>query len=293
MKPAKLWTVLVAVLVLVLVPPASAADRGAVRGAEWLRTHAVRSADGFGADALIALRAGGRLGRADARARAHALRRGWNYTRTAGGYAKVILGLRASGVGNPRCAGRTDLLRAMNGARSGGRYRGNVYDQTLAMMAARTLRAGPSAASVRTLLRARGRGGWNLRMTRGSGDSVSSTAMAILALRGAGLPARNSSLRSAHRWLLARRTASGGFTEEGGRAQANATALAIRATRAMGYRDPRATRALRSLQAADGSFLFSRTDAGSRLLATNDAVLALAGRTLPVGALRATPAACR
>lgn len=278
---------------LALPSQAHAVDRSAARGAEWLRTHAPRAGDGAGADALIALRAGGKLSADDARARARALRRGWNYSRTAGGYAKIVLGLRASGVGSPRCAGRNDLLRAMARGSRNGRYRGNVYDQTLAMIATRTLHAGPSRASVRALLRARGSGGWNLRMTRGSGDSVSSTAMAILALRGSGLSAKNASLRKAHRWMLEQRTASGGFTEEGGRAQANATALAIRATLAMGYRDPRATRALRSLQAGDGSFLFSRTDAGSRLLATNDAIVALAGRTLPAGALTRTPDTCR
>ncbi|MEI2700931.1 MAG: hypothetical protein V9E83_00850 [Baekduia sp.] len=287
-------SILLTVLVALALPgQALAIDRGATRGAEWLRTHAARAGDGAAADALIALRAGGRLSAADASARARALRRGWNYSRTAGGPAKVVLGLRASGVGNPRCAGRNDLLAAIGRGRRGGRYRGNVYDQTLAMIAMRTLNAGPSRASVRTLIRARGGGGWNLRMTRGTGDSVSSTAMAILALRGAGVSSRNTALRSAHRWLLSRRTASGGFTEEGGRAQANATALAIRATLAMGYRDPRAVRALRSLQAADGSFLLSRTDSGSRLLATNDAVLALAGRTLPTGGLSRTPGPCR
>lgn len=292
----KLLTPLILMLALgaLFASNAQAVDRGAARGAEWLRTHAPRSSDGAAADALVALRAGGRLSGADARARAAALRSGARrYAKTPGAYAKIILALRASKVGNPRCAGRLDLLAGMNSKGRGGRYSGNVYDQSLAMLAARVLRAGPSQASVRVLMKARGSGGWNLRMTRDSGsDSVSSTATAIIALRAAGVSAGNGTLRSAYRWMLARRTASGGFTEEGGRAQANATALATRASLAMGYRDPRATRALRSLQAGDGSFLFSRVDGGSRLLATNDAVLALAGRTLPVGGLKGTPRAC-
>ena len=38
----------------------------------------------------------------------------------------------------------------------------------------------------------------------------------------------------------------------------------------MGSKDTRAERALRSLQRGDGAFQFTRNDAGSRVLATND-----------------------
>jgi hypothetical protein len=290
---------MLAVLVLLTVlvgaaSPAYAVDSGARRGGDWLRTNAPRGGDGAAADALVALHASRRLSRADARARAAALRRGTGrYARTAGSYAKVIIGLTAARVGSPRCAGRTDLLRGMNRYRRGGRYGSTLFDQTLAMMAARALGAGPAKSTATTLLRARGRGGWNLRMSPGSGDSVSSTAMAIIALRGAGVSARNENLRAALGWMTSQRRSTGGYTEDGGgRSQANPTALAIRAVRAMGYTDTRAIRALRSLQSRDGSFLFTRTDGGSRLLATNDAVVALAGRTLPVGGRRTTPGAC-
>lgn len=277
------------------VASAPAADRGAAYGAEWLRKHAPRAADGAAADALVALRAGGRLSRADARARAAALRRGARaYARSAGAYAKVIIALRASKVGNPRCAGRIDLLAGMNSKRRRGRYGQTVYDHTLAMLAAQAIGAGPPRAASRVLLRARGSGGWNFRMTTArGGDSVSSTAFAIIALRGAGLSANNSSLRAALRWIGSQRLRSGGYSEAGSAlAQANPTALAVRAARAMGRSDRRALRALRSLQRSDGAFVFTRTDAGSRLLATNDAVLALSGRTLPVGGLRRTPKQC-
>jgi hypothetical protein len=60
----------------------------------------------------------------------------------------------------------------------------------------------------------------------------------------------------------------------------------------MGSKDTRAERALRSLQRSGGAFQFTRTDAGSRVLATNDAVVALAGRALPVSVLSRTPARC-
>lgn len=282
----------VAVLAASAVPARSAGDgAAAARGARWLVTHAPAAADGGAADALVAMRGARVLSPAEARRRAGALRRGASgYVNRPGAAAKVALGLIASGQGNPRCAGRIDLLARIKGR--GGRL-GTVMDQTLAIMALRALHARIPASITSTLVRARGRNGWNLAMSRGGAGSVSSTALAILALRQAGLPARDRGLRAAYAWLLRQRRPSGGFSEDaGGASQANATAYAIRAARAMGRRDARATRALRSLQASDGSFLYMRTDAGSRLLATNDAVPALLGMTAPVRRLGRVPRGC-
>jgi hypothetical protein len=60
----------------------------------------------------------------------------------------------------------------------------------------------------------------------------------------------------------------------------------------MGRADARADQALTTLQRSDGAFQFTREDAGSRVLASLDAVVALAGRRLPVGVVRATPSRC-
>jgi hypothetical protein len=60
----------------------------------------------------------------------------------------------------------------------------------------------------------------------------------------------------------------------------------------MGSRDARAAAALKSLQRGGGAFQFTRDDAGSRVLASTDAVVALAGRTLPVAVTRRTPGRC-
>ncbi|MCW2995747.1 MAG: hypothetical protein JWQ18_3242, partial [Conexibacter sp.] len=118
-------------------------------------------------------------------------------------------------------------------------------------------------------------------------------AMAILAARAAGVPKRNGQLRAGLRWLRAQRTAAGGFAlGRRDRNEANSTALAIEAARAMGGRDTRASRALASLQRSGGAFQFTRTDAGSRVLASNDAVVALSGHALPVVALHRTPGRC-
>jgi hypothetical protein len=163
------------------------------------------------------------------------------------------------------------------------------------MMAAHALRAGPSRNAVAVLLVARGGGGWNFNLTRSGGraDDVTSTAMAILAARAAGVSPRNGALRAGVRWLRAQRTPSGGFAlGRRDRTEANSTALALEAMRAMGSDDGRARRALRTLQRGGGAFQYTRDDAGSRVLASVDAVVALAGRRLPVAVAGRRPGAC-
>jgi hypothetical protein len=282
---------------LALAPAATASDGGAARaGAAWLSRAVPAGADGQAADTLVALRAAGRLPRAEAARRAAGLRRGAAaYASTAGATAKVVLGLTAAGSGNPRCAGSLDLLRRLQGFGRRGRYGSTIFDQTLAMLAMRALRAGPPRSTAGVLLGARGRGGWNFDLSRGGGrpDDVTSTAMAILAARAAGVPRGDGVLRAGLRWMLGQRTPSGGFAlARRDRIEANSTALAIEAERAMGRRDPAATAALRTLQRGGGAFQFTRADAGSRVLASVDAVVALAGRVVPVAVSPRAPRGC-
>jgi hypothetical protein len=248
------------------------------------------------ADALVALRAAGRLSSGDAARRARALRAGANgYARTAGATGKTILALVAARSGSARCAAGVDLLARLNSYGKAGRYGSTIYDQAYGMLAARALRAGPSARALRVLMGARGRGGWNFTLNRSGGraDDVTATALAILAARAAGVSARNGALRAGLRWLRTQRTAAGGFAlSRRDRNEANSTALAVEAARAMGSRDTRAERALRTLQRADGAFQFTRNDAGSRVMASNDAVVALAGHGLPVRVLGRMPGRC-
>jgi hypothetical protein len=272
---------------------AGASDRGAARrGAGWIARAVPAGSNGQAADAIVALRAAGRLGRASAARRARGLRAGAaRYAGTAGATGKVVLGLAAAGA-NPRCAGRLDLLRRLQGFGRNGRYGRTIFDQTLGMLAMRALAAGPPPSTPAFLLRVRGRGGWSFLVTSGR-DDVASTAMAIMALRAAGVPRTSGALRSALRWLRTQRAPSGGFAMgRRDRTEANATALAIQAARAMGSGDARARRALRTLQRSSGAFQFTRSDLGSRVLASNDAVVALSGRRLPVAAARHTPGRC-
>ncbi len=292
-------TILLATLALTsaFAPAAHASDRSAARaGAAWLSTAVKPGADGMAADAVVALRAAGRLPSAEAARRARALRAGANsYARTAGATGKTILALAAARSGSVRCAGKVDLLTRLQSYGRAGRYGSTIFDQTLAMLAARALHAGSSQRAINVLLKARGAGGWNFNMTRSGGraDDVTSTAMAILAARATGVSAGNGTLRAGLRWLRAQRTAAGGFAlGRRDRNEANSTALAIEAAGAMGSRDTRAARALASLQRPGGAFQFTRNDAGSRVLATNDAVVALSGHHLPVVTLHRTPGRC-
>jgi hypothetical protein len=114
---------------------------------------------------------------------------------------------------------------------------------------------------------------------------VDATGLMIEALRANGVPARHPALRSAKAWMVAQRNERGGYASAGGggATEANPTSNVIRALRAMGRPVPPSTRAeLRRLQDRSGAVRFTHRHAGNTLMATNDALVALAGRTLPV-----------
>ena len=288
-------TLLTAVLALAALPASASNGSSARAGARWLAAH-VHGAGGSAADTLVAMRAAGVLSTAGARSRAADLRRGArSYVTGAGQAAKVILGLAAAHSGSARCAGSLDLRLAMGRDYTRGRYGRNAFDQALSLLAIRALRERVPAAAVRFLRAARGGGGWNVLLTRGSGprDDVSSTAVVVLAMRASGVSRRDRALRAALSWMARQRTRSGGFAlGRRDRNEANSTALAIEAERAMGRSDRRAARVLRGLQRSDGAFQFTADDAGSRVIASTESVVALSGRVPPVARVHRHPSRC-
>jgi hypothetical protein len=287
---------LISLLALAALPASASNGSSARAGARWLAAH-VHGSDGPAADTVVALRAAGRLSAADARRRAAALRSGArSYVRGAGPAAKVILALAAARSGSVRCAGGVDLRIAMGRDYTRGRYGRNAFDDALALLALRALRERVPTAAIGFLRAARGAGGWNVLLQRSGGprDDVSSTAIAILALRAAGVSRRDRGLRAGLSWMVRQRTRSGGFAlGRRDRNEANSTALAIEAERAMGRGDRRAARVLRGLQRRDGAFQFTADDAGSRVIASTESVVALAGRIPPVARVRRHPGPCR
>jgi hypothetical protein len=285
-----------AVLALAALP-ASASNRSSARsGARWLAAHVHPGGGGAAADTLVAMRAAGIVTSGGARSRASALRRGArSYVTGAGQAAKVILGLTAAHSGSARCAGSLDLRIAMGRDYTRGRYGRNAFDQGLALLAIRALRERVPGNAIRFLRGARGGGGWNVLLTRsGPRDDASSTAIVILAMRAAGVSRRDGALRAALSWMAHQRTGSGGFAlGRRDRNEANSTALALEAERAMGRSDRRAARVLRGLQRSDGAFQYTADDAGSRVIASTESVIALSGRTPPVARVHRHPSRCR
>jgi hypothetical protein len=294
-RPTRRTMALAATLIAALAVPALAtpSDLGAARrGAVWLGHAVPGGGNGQSADTAVSLRAAGVLSAREKPVRAAALRSGArSYATTPGAAGKVALGLVALGARAPRCAGGVDLLARMQAGLHGGRYGRTMFDQSLAMLATRALGHPVPRSAVRFLQRTRHGGGWGV--IAGQGDDVSSTAMAILALRAARVSAGDAAIRAGLSWLGRQRTPSGGFAlGRRDRNESNSTALAIEAYASVGRHDTRALRALRGLQRGDGSFNFTATDAGSRVIASTDAVVALAGRHVPVVALARPARGC-
>jgi hypothetical protein len=61
----------------------------------------------------------------------------------------------------------------------------------------------------------------------------------------------------------------------------------------MGRSDRRAARVLRGLQRSDGSFQYTADDAGSRVIASTESVIALSGRIPPVARVHRHASRCR
>jgi hypothetical protein len=300
LSPVRPRAGILAIVVVTALVWAGAADAGssdrsaARRGAAWLTRAVGPGSDGQAADTAVALRAAGLLGATDRRRRAAALARGTGtYDRTAGAISKTILGLVALRA-PARCVSGVDLRTMLGRTYHGGRYGRSAFDQALALLALRALHVRAPTPAVRALIASRGAGGWNFTLSRTGADDASTTGLVLSALRASGVPAAHPAIRGALRWLAGQRTANGGFAfGRRDRTEADSTAIALVGERAAGMHDRRAAQALRGLQRPGGAFQYTSTDAGSRELATIDAVTALSGVTLPVARLHHRARGCR
>lgn len=284
MRPRTLIATAAIAALLCTVATAAPADvTAAKRGATWLRGQSIDTA-GQQADAIVALAAVG-TPKATLRSRLSALAvSAPGYATGAGSAGKIVLAAVAAGA-NPRAVSGIDYVQRVRGTYRSGYYGSGTYDQAYAVLALRAAGERVPIMALRRLTGARGAGGWGYRLSRNVPDDVSATGLVIQALRSAGLSTSHGGLRAATAWMLAQRNRAGGYAIDGRRraTEANATAIAISALRAMGRSRPGgAYRSLRRLQESDGGFRFTRVSRGSRLLATLDAVVALAGRNLPV-----------
>jgi hypothetical protein len=277
--------------VLVAIAPPSPADRAAaVRGGDWIAARAPADAGGIEADAVVALAALGRPGGTRLRA---LVRLAPSYAQAPGPAAKTLLAAVAAGR-DPRCFGGVDLVARIRSGYADGVFGASIWDQSLSI-AALTAAAEAVPPAALTRLRAMRRdGGWGFAIVREDRDDVDSTAIALMALRAAGVPVSDEAVRGGVAWLLGQRAGKAGWRGAAGTgSNANSTGLAVRALVAAGRTAPSgALRALRSLQQPDGSFALAQGLRGSADLATAESVPALVRRPWPIGGRSAPGRPC-
>lgn len=229
-------------------------------------------------DALRLGPGGGPLGYLEAQAAASAIS-------GPGQAAKLALAALAAGL-DPRAFGGTDLVAAIVAGfdPATGFFGSGPFDSALSILTLAAAAEPQPAGAVEGLLAARlddGSFSFSGDRTPGAGDS-NTTAQAIQALIAAG-DARE--IGPSLGYLRAAQNADGGWTYQkpsayGEDTDANSTALAIQALLAAGedleeWGDP--AQALRALQQESGAFAFNAAFADDNLLATVQAIPALAG----------------
>jgi hypothetical protein len=198
--------------------------------------------------------------------------------------AKVALAVQAAGL-NPRDFAGTDLIAEVQSgfATQTGLFGGGPFDSALSMLALTAAKQPLPANAVAGLLAVRladGSYSFNGDTTAGAGDS-NTTAIVIQALIAAGAKADTQPSLG---YLRGAQNPDGGWTYQkpsqyGEATDANSTALAMQALLAAGedlqaWKNPR--QALLSLQLPSGAFIFNATTPGENLLATVQAIPALA-----------------
>ncbi|HHX43857.1 MAG TPA: terpene cyclase/mutase family protein [Chloroflexi bacterium] len=283
--------------------PTDAAPHDAIAGAlDWLRTQ--QAADGsFGGsvattlEAALAIAAAGEdpssWQTADGRPISdYLLAEAGQYAVDAASAGKAVTGLTAIGL-DPRDANGIDLVARLQSHGDGeGVFGDTALAQSWAILGlAATQSAIPEGAASALIALQQEDGGWE--GSPGWGTDSNTSALAIQALVAAGTPSTHPALTKAKEYLRAQCAPAGGFVYSsawGDAADANSTAYGILGLLALGE-DPAAAEwtqsgqapwdALRAFQLTEGALEW-QTGEGANLLATAQAVPALARATLPI-----------
>ncbi len=205
-----------------------------------------------------------------------------------GSIERTILVARAAGV-SARSFGGHELIGALE---TDIRGNGSVEDQvnltSFAVLALRADGITPPARTLSWLVRQQDRdGGFNFATAGGSSD-VDDTGAALQALAGAGGSAGRAR-RRAVAFIRRQQNRDGGFpSEPGGDANAQSTAWAIQGLLAAGAAPDSvhsAVQFLGSLIAGDGHVRYSRSSDQTPVWVTGQALMALAGKSLPLAAV--------
>ncbi len=212
----------------------------------------------------------------------------------AGDLERTILALHACGASVHSLPGGDPVHRLLSLRQRNGSFEGLANLTAFAVLALRAAGYHPGdsviASAARWLEAQQEAGGGFGYGTRGGRSDIDDTGAVIQALVAAGAHGR---VTRASAYLIRSQNSDGGFPQEpGASSNAQSTAWAIQGLIAAG-RDPRTlTRGgsrspvayLQSLQAPNGSVRYSRTSAQTPVWVTGEALAALAGRPLPVGA---------
>ena len=217
----------------------------------------------------------------------------------AGSFAKVALAVQAAGL-DVHSFGGADLTQAILADYNpgAGLFGGGTYDSALAIQALLAAGVALPDGAIDGLLATRlpdGAFAFNGDTTPGTGDS-NTTAMVVLALTAAG---ERDATAASLEYFRTSQNDDGGWTYQkpsafGEATDANSTALVIQALAAAGE-DPAAwsdpASALLSLQQPSGAFAFNAATPGDNLLATVQAIPALASpaELAPQGGLGSIP----
>ncbi len=205
----------------------------------------------------------------------------------AGKMAKLVMAVQAAGGSPNDFAGQDWVQNLEDGWDPESRlYAGDVYGGALSVLALHAAGAEADAQAASGLLSYRlpdGSFSFNGDPTPGSGDS-NTTALVVQALVAAGADSLAPSLA----YFRAKQNPDGGWTYQkpspyGEATDANSTALVLQALQAAGetpedWGDP--VRSLLALQTANGGLAFNAETPGDNLLATVQAIPALAGASL-------------
>lgn len=214
---------------------------------------------------------------------------------TANDYAKTILAVAAAGE-NPATFGNIDYTAKLRSFAAGGQLGDPAFlnDDAWGILA---LSAGgvptntPEVTGAAAFLRGNQNSDGGFPFAVGGSSDTNSTAVVLLALRESGLSVTDAIVQPAVAYLRSAQNSDGGFAyQRGDESDADSTAWVMWAIRKIGQ-NPAAWAAasgnpasfLESLRNADGSFAWKHSVPGANLFATQDAVLAIAGATMPVG----------
>ncbi len=221
-----------------------------------------------------------------------------SYSSTTGGAAKLALAAMAAGA-DPRQFGGVDLIARIQDTYDSqtGVYDPQLFTNAYALMAVAmaTFDSAPHVppAAIEAVLSRQtpdGSWAWDGSTAPGAGDS-NTTAIVIQALIAAGLPRDHQAIAAALDYLRSTQAADGSFAYQPSTeplvGDANSTALAVQAILAAGS-DPNssgwryALDALARFQNPSGALRWRDDAPDDNLLATLQAIPALAGRVLPV-----------